>query len=164
MTIRQRYWEDVQIGEEIPAMRFPLSIARLVMAAGANRDFNSIHHNSAYAQETGAPDMYANIIFLLGMWEKAAREFIGLSGTIRSVKDFRMKIFNTVGDTVVVKGYVSSKWQEGNESFVSIRIWSENSKGISVGPGQVVITLPTKAGLSDKSHEFWPGFSSPIPE
>lgn len=138
----QRYWEDVSEGDEVPAVEFPLSVYRLVVEAGANRDFNSIHHNSEYAQKTGAPEMYANTIFLQGMWERTVREFIGLGGVMKSLKGFRMKIFNTVGDTVVTKGVVKRKWEEGEEAFVDLEIWSENAKGISVGPGTVVAVLP----------------------
>lgn len=140
----QRYWEDVSEGDEVPAVEFPLSVYRLVVEAGANRDFNSIHHNSEYAQKTGATEMYANTIFLQGMWERTVREFIGLGGVMKSLKGFRMKIFNTVGDTVVTKGVVKRKWEEGEEALVDLEIWSENSKGISVGPGTVVVVLPRR--------------------
>ena len=142
--IMQRFWEDVSVGDEIPSVDFPLSVYRLVMEAGANRDFNSIHHNSEYAQRTGAPEMYANNVFLQGMWERTVREYIGLAGTLVSLKGFRMKVFNTVGETVITKGLVKNKWQEGSKSLVELEIWSENSKGITVGPGTVLVTLPTK--------------------
>lgn len=138
----QRYWEDVSEGDEVPALAFPLSVYRLVVEAGANRDFNSIHHNTEHAQKTGAPEMYANTIFLQGMWERTAREYIGLAGVMKSLKGFRMKIFNTVGETVVTKGVVKRKWQESEEALVELQIWSENSKGISVGPGSVIVALP----------------------
>jgi acyl dehydratase len=63
----QRYWDDVEEGRRaargLPAQRLPL-----VVEAGANRDFNSIHHNSEYARASGAPEMYANTGFLLGTW------------------------------------------------------------------------------------------------
>jgi acyl dehydratase len=140
----QRYWEDVSEGDEVPALAFPLSVYRLVVEAGANRDFNSIHHNTEHAQKTGAPEMYANTIFLQGMWERTAREYIGLAGVMKSLKGFRMKIFNTVGETVVTKGVVKRKWQESEEALVELQIWSENSKGISVGPGSVIVALPSR--------------------
>lgn len=146
----QRFWEDVVEGDEVPAVAFPLSVYRLVVEAGANRDFNSIHHNTEHAQRTGAPEMYANNVFLQGMWERTIREFIGLAGTMKSLRGFRMKIFNTVGDTVVTKGRVRRKWREGAESFVELEIWSENSQGISVGPGIVTVTLPSREAVQAK--------------
>lgn len=140
----QLYWEDVEVGQELSPVSFPLTIYRLVMAAGANRDFNAIHHNSAYARSTGAPDMYANTLFLQGMWERAVRDFIGLSGTIRQLRGFRMKSFNCVGETVTVKGRVLSKARADDAHLVEIEVWSENSSGISVGPGTVLVTLPAR--------------------
>lgn len=138
----QLYWNDVLLGDEIPTQTFPLSVFRLVMAAGSNRDFNSIHHNTSYAQETGAPDMYANNFFLQGMWEKAVREYIGLAGVIKSLRGFRMGSFNIVGDTVITKGKVKKKWKEKEEHFIELEVWSENTTGISVGPGTIVATIP----------------------
>jgi hypothetical protein len=62
-----------------------------------------------------------------------------------------MKIFNTVGDTVVTKGVVKRKWQEGEEALVELQIWSENSKGISVGPGSVLVALPCRQQAAEKA-------------
>lgn len=139
-------WEDVVEGEELPPLAFPLSVYRLVMAAGANRDFNSIHHNADYARATGAPDMYANNFLLQGMWERAVRQRIGLGGVIRRLSGFRMRIFNTVGDTVVVKGRVRRTWLEDGQGFVEFELWSENSRGLSVGPGTMIATMPRAQG------------------
>ncbi len=141
----QRYWEDVTEGEALPTLKFPLTIYRLVMSAGATRDYNAIHHNSAFANKSGAPDMYANGLLLQAMWERSVREFIGLAGVIRALRGFRMKIFNTVGDTVVVNGKVRRKWREGKDALLEIEMWSENSKGVSVGPGSMVVTLPSRS-------------------
>jgi hypothetical protein len=140
----QRYWDDVNEQDELPTVTFPISVYRLVVEAGANRDFNSIHHNTEFAQASGAPEMYANNIFIQGMWERTVREYIGLAGVIKKVGPFRMRIFNAVGETVATKGRVRRKWKEGDSNFVELEIWSENSKGISVGPGSVLVTLPTR--------------------
>jgi acyl dehydratase len=142
---RQRCWEDVSEGQALPAVRFPLSVYRLVMAAGANRDFNSIHHNDEWARQTGAPGMYANVLFLQGMWERCVREFIGTGGRIRQLSGFRMGSFNTAGDTVTVQGTVTRRWQEGDAGLAELRVWSSNRHGVSVGPGTVTVSLPRRS-------------------
>ena len=76
-VIAQRTFDDVSVGDEVAVVEFPLSIYRLVVAAGGNRDFNSIHHNSSYAKASGAPDMYASTFILIGAWERVVRDFIG---------------------------------------------------------------------------------------
>ena len=88
--------------------------------------------------------MYANHMLLQGMWERTARQYLGLAGTIRRLAGFQMRIFNTAGDTVVVHGQVERKWLEGDAGFVDIKMWSENAKGVSVGPGRIVATLPLR--------------------
>lgn len=140
----QRHWDDVREGEELAPHRFPLTIYRLVMAAAGNRDFNAIHHNSDYARRSGAPDMYANTLFLQGMWERAVRDYIGLAGTIRRLRGFRMNSFNLVGQTVTVRGRVTAKSREGDLGLVEIELWSENENGVSVGPGSMMVTLPLR--------------------
>lgn len=139
---QQRLWRDVQEGEALASASYPLGVMRLVIAAGANRDFNSIHHNSGYARDSGAPDMYANTYFLQGMWERCVRDFIGLDGTIRGFTGFAMKSFNVVGQTVTVQARVERKWMEEGAGLVEISIESRTASGVTVGPGRVVASLP----------------------
>jgi acyl dehydratase len=137
-TPAQRHLSDVSVGEELTPVSFPITVYRLVMEAGANRDFNSIHHNTEYAQATGAREMYANTMFLLGMWERAIRDWIGPAGKIHSITGFRMRSFNYVGDTTTVTGKVA----EVDGTLVRIEMTSSNSTGVTVGPGVVTVSLP----------------------
>jgi acyl dehydratase len=139
-----RYFEDVRVGEELPTVAYPLTVYRLVMAAGSNRDFNSIHHNSEYARSTGAREMYANTSFLMSSWERCVRDWMGLTGRIRAIRGFRMRSFNHVGDTMRVLGEVTDTRIEDDKGVVEIAIRCENSAGVSVGPGTVEVELPRR--------------------
>jgi acyl dehydratase len=143
---KQRYWDDVNEGDEINEVQYPLTVQRMVMAAGANRDFNPIHHSTYAANAGGAADMYAMNFFHNGMWERTVREYIGLDGVIKQTGPFRMRIFSTVGDTVVVRGKVTRKYKEGNEALVELELQSllATNGNVSVGPGPVTVTLPTR--------------------
>jgi hypothetical protein len=46
---------------------------------------------------------------------------------------------------VVTKGTVKRKWVENGEHLVELEIVSEHSRGISVGPGPVVVSLPSRS-------------------
>lgn len=140
---RQRSFEDVTVGEELTPVAFPLTVYRLVVAAGGNRDFNSIHHNTAYAQASGAPEMYASTFVLMGMWERLVRDYIGPAGTIRSIKDFRMRKFNLVGSTVEVRGRVRDKRPDGADGIVTLDVESVVDGQVTVGPGTVEVTVPS---------------------
>ena len=142
----QRLWSEVIEGEALNPLQVPLTLYRLVMAAGANRDFNSIHHNSDFARASGAPEAYANTYFLQGLWERCVRDYIGAGGSIHGLHDFRMHSFSTVGQTLTVEGRVLRKWLEAGTGMVEIELSTRTAAAITVGPGRMVVSLP----LQDK--------------
>lgn len=145
---RQRTYDEISVGDELPAVEFPLPIYRLVVAAGGNRDFNSIHHNRSYATAGGAPDAYASTFFLLGTWERIVRDYIGSAGTIRAIRKFRMRKFNLVGSTMTVGGRVVDKRIDGEQALVVIEVSCRVGADVTVGPGEVEVTLPHAASAS----------------
>jgi hypothetical protein len=143
----QRYWEDVHEGDTLPPLEFPLSLTRVVVIAGGVRDFTPIHHNSSIARKHGAADIFLDNTTLFAMWERAVRGYIGLGGTIRSVRGFRIVQFNTVGNTPTVRGWVTRKWQDPRSApngTIALRLQTETSNGLTVGPGTVEATLPCR--------------------
>lgn len=139
-----RWFEDVEVGQRLPSAAYPLTVYRLVMAAGSNRDFNSIHHNTEYARSTGAEEMYANTSFLISSWERAVRDWMGLTGAIRAIRDFRMRAFNYVCDTLWVHAEVTATRVEDDLGVVEISVRCESSRGVTVGPGVVEVVLPRR--------------------
>ena len=65
---------DVAVGDQLDPISIPVTLQRLVMEAGANRDFSLIHHDRDVARATGAPDAYMNTFFIAGMFERLLRE------------------------------------------------------------------------------------------
>lgn len=117
----------MKIGDTLPEIRIPITLHRLVMEAGANRDLSMIHHNTKVAQATGAPDAYTNTFFLMGMFERQLREFIGLTGRIKKIGPMQMKTFNCVGDVLVLKGTIMYI----ENGSVSIEQTVESERGVT---------------------------------
>jgi len=138
---KQLRFNEVEVEKEIPAVSIPITLQRLVMEAGANRDFSPIHHDGEIARATGAPDTYANTFFIMGMFERTLREWIGLRGVIKKIGPFRMKVFNCVGDVMTCKGKVKEKSQENGNNVVKLDIWCETDKGQTV-VGEATVILP----------------------
>lgn len=126
----ERIIDTVTIGDELPSIALPVTLQRLVIEAGANRDFSLIHHDRDVARATGAPDAYMNTFFIVGMFERLLREWMGDRGRIQSIKNLRMKIFNAVGDTVTFRGRVDSV--DASSGQVHVDLWSETDKGQTV--------------------------------
>ena len=68
---------SVSVGDQLGPIEIPITLQRLVMEAGANRDFSLIHHDKDVAQATGAADAYTNTFFIAGMFERLLRELDG---------------------------------------------------------------------------------------
>ena len=120
----------IKAGDQLPTIAIPITLQRLVMEAGANRDLSLIHHDSNVARATGAPDAFANTYFLMGMFERLMREWAGPAARIRKIGPLRMMIFNPVGDTVQFKGVVASVDEAAGT--VSLDMWVESGRGKTV--------------------------------
>lgn len=138
---RQIALDDVAVGEEIPEISMPITLQRLVMEAGSNRDFSLIHHNREVAQSTGATDAYMNTFFIIGLFERMLREWMGTKGRLQKIGSLQMKSFNVVGDAVYCKGKVTGKQDDGT---VNLDIRMENQERVTVTAVAVVI-LPLEA-------------------
>lgn len=122
--------DSITVGDELGPISIPVTLQRLVMEAGANRDFSPIHHDRDVARATGAPDAYMNTFFIAGMFERLLREWMGPHGRIRKISTLRMQVFNCVGDTAIFTGRVDSINAETGEAAISLS--SETAKGITV--------------------------------
>ena len=127
---------DVKVGEELPTISIPITLQRLVMEAGANRDLSLIHHDGDVARATGAPDAFANTYFLMGMFERLMRQWAGPRARIRKIGPLRMMIFNAVGDTIAVKGTVESV--DADAGTTILQMWVESDRGKTVTCSAVV--------------------------
>ena len=121
---------SIAVGDELPPISIPITLQRLVMEAGANRDFSLIHHDTGVAQATGAPEAFANTFFLMGMFERLLREWAGPSARVKKIGPLRMLIFNAVGDVILFKGVVEAV--DESAGTVSVDMWVESDRGKTV--------------------------------
>jgi hypothetical protein len=121
----------IQVGDELPSISIPITLQRLVMEAGANRDLSLIHHDSGVARATGAPDAFANTYFLMGMFERLMRDWAGPKARIRKIGPLRMMIFNAVGDVVNFKGTVESVDAQAGTVELDMCVQSERGTTVS---------------------------------
>ncbi len=117
------------VGESLPAISVPVTLQRLVMEAGANRDFSLMHHDGAVAKTAGASDAFANTFFLMGMFERLVRDWAGPEARFTKIGPLKMLNFNIVGDTLVFKGAVElvETTVKGRRSV--LELWCESERG-----------------------------------
>jgi acyl dehydratase len=124
---------SIAVGEEVVPFEVTLTLQRLVMEAGANRDFAPIHFDPDAARESGAAGPYANTTFIETLFEAALRTWAGLSARIVMI-EFSMKSFNCVGDAIAAVGVVSGV----RGATVDLDLWIEGPRGRTVTGGATV--------------------------
>jgi acyl dehydratase len=130
--------ESVNVGDELESISIPVTLQRLVMEAGANRDFSLIHHDRDVARATGAPDAYMNTFFIAGMFERLLREWMGPNGRVRKINKLRMQVFNSVGDTARFEGRVTVVRPENHEADIALSCATENGQTVTA---EATVTL-----------------------
>jgi acyl dehydratase len=84
-----------------------LTLQRLVMAAGANRDFAPVHHDPAVAREAGMGVPFANSMFIGTHLERTAAEWAGWERRVEHLS-FRLVAPAVAGATLTCAG-----WSDG---------------------------------------------------
>lgn len=150
MVARKLYFENVRVGDEIPAVaKAPIDCVQLARYAGATGDFNPINVDEAFARSLGMPSVIApsslGLNFLGQLvtdWARGAH-----------VKRMATKFIRTLwpGDTLVCKGRVTDRFGQDGRYFVELDVWAENQKGELAIRGSV--TLQVFYSVEDE-HRF----------
>jgi acyl dehydratase len=138
-------FDRIAVGDTLPGHSVAITLQRLVMEAGANRDFAMIHTDPVAAAKTGAPTAYANTIFLETLIEAALRGWAGPRAWIAEI-GFTMRSFNCVGMTAAAGGTVTALHPD--ERVAELDIWVE-ADGKRTLEGTAKVEFPTSEESSD---------------
>lgn len=131
---------QVTDGDELPAFPLALTLQRLVMEAGVNRDFAPIHHDPQIARATGAPEPFANIMLVQALLEATLREWMGLDGRLRKLA-ITTRSFAAAGEMMTGHGRVTGTRPDLHGGLVDLEVWTE-SAGARSAVGTATVWLP----------------------
>ena len=70
-------WDEVDVGDALPAQEFRVQRFDLVRYAGASGDFNVIHWNERVARSVGLPDVIAHGMLTMAVVGRLASDWAG---------------------------------------------------------------------------------------
>jgi acyl dehydratase len=129
-------YDDVEVGDELPALPIPLTRTLIVSTAIASRDYQDVHHDPGLAKERGSPDIFMNILSSNGFVGRYVTDWAGPDALLKSVK-IRLGAPNYPGDTMTMTGTVTAK----ADGVVELAVRGANSLGDHVS-GTVALVLP----------------------
>src|SRR4029078_4373083 len=73
----QRWWDDVDEGQELARIEDLITYRRVVMNAATTWDYFPGHHDPGYARSQGQPTIYVNTMHFQGFIDRVATTWAG---------------------------------------------------------------------------------------
>lgn len=136
--------DEVEVGDALPELVIELTPTRIVASAIASRDYERVHHDRDRAQESGAKDIFMNILSSNGFVGRYVTDWAGPEAILERVA-IRLGAPNYPGDEMRLTGQVERAERVDGQARVEVRVRGANSLGDHV-VGTVQLRLPGGAG------------------
>ena len=151
MTAEVRYFEDVQVGEDLTPLVKEISMARMMAYGAATWDFIRIHYDADYARELGFDGPFVDGQMLGGFLTQHVQDWAGPEAFLRKLA-FRNRVMVYPGDSLTCRGVVtgvSVEFKGGTDEsgMVECDLWVENQRGDKVvDPANALLRFPLRSG------------------
>ncbi len=125
---RQLYYDDVEVGLDLPTLvKHPTSM-QLVMWAGASGDYHEHHYDKDIAISRGLPGIIVHGPLLQSFLVQTVTDWIGEQGTVKKLScTYRALAFP--GEDFICKGKVTKKYVQDGEKCVECEVSGADTKG-----------------------------------
>ena len=143
MITKKLFFEDVQIGDEIPALvKEPVTEVQIVKYAGASGDFNPLHIVPSFGEKAGFGGVIAHGMLVMGFLGQMLTD--GLSDSLIKKFGVSFKAITKPGDTVTCSGKVVNKFVDGEDHCIELEVEAKNQRGETPATGKATAILPCR--------------------
>ena len=133
-------WRDIAVGDRLEDLTIEVTATRIVAGAIASRDFMPVHHDRAYANSQGAPDIFMNILSDTGYCSRFLTDWAGPEAMIKRLA-IRLGVPLFPDTVLTYSGSVTAVRAEGGEGIVEVELTASTHLGDHV-TGIAVLSLP----------------------
>jgi acyl dehydratase len=137
------YFEDVEVGQEIPAFQRKTDLMHWNRYAAINDEFLYIHMDDEAGKAAGQGAAFGMGNLRWAYVLNSLRDWAGDEADIRELA-MQFRVINHKGDELATHGVVTAKTQENGENLVHLDINVVNQKGEKTAPGTAVVVLPSR--------------------
>ena len=132
-------FENINVGDKLPAKEIPITSSLIVGGAIASRDFTPVHHDKKEAQKAGLPDIFMNILTSNGLMGSYVTNWAGPDSTTKKI-DLKLGAPNLPGFIMTITGEIKAKDNERNT--IDVHVTGENNVWGMHMQGTVQVQLP----------------------
>jgi len=141
--LKEVYYEDVKVGDELPALKKTITKEQILNYADACGDYNPIHVDEESAKKAGLGGIiahgllgFASVIQLITDW---LRDPMDLKKIV-----VRFTSMVRPGDVLSIKGTIKDKYVKDSLNYVDCEVVSKNQRGEKTIIGKATAILPSK--------------------
>jgi acyl dehydratase len=139
----QVYYEDINVGDEIPKLVKNCTTQQLVMWAAGSGDMYPIHYDKDFAAGNGLPGVIVHGALKNAFLGQMLHDWAGEKGQIKTY-GCQYRGMDVPGQDITCRGVITNKAQEGGQNLVELDIWTENPEGNKTTPGKATVILPSR--------------------
>ena len=146
-THSQRYFEDVEVGVDLPTLtRGPLTTTHLMRWAAAMENWHKIHYDQQFAVEHDKlPGIIVNGTLKQQIIMMMLKDWAGLEGWAWKLR-FQLRAMDIAGTTLNFWAKVTAKIPCDGYGVVEMELGTRNLEGRESTPGAALVALPFKGG------------------
>jgi acyl dehydratase len=137
------YFEDVEIGQEIPAFERETDFMNWNRYAAVNEEFVYVHMDDEAGQAAGQGAAFGMGNLRWAYVLNALRAWIGDEAEVRELS-LQFRAVNHKHDVLRTSAVVTEKKQEDGENLVVLEVNVLNQKDEKTAPGRAVVSLPSR--------------------
>ena len=125
-------FDTISVGDQIPAVSYPVTRFDLIKYAGASGDFNVIHWNERIATMVGLPNVIAHGMFTMATAGRLVSDWVGDPGAI---VEYGVRFTSMVavpdddkGASIEISGRVTGKDDAARTAVVELTATCDGSR------------------------------------
>jgi len=139
-STRTQVFGDIAVGDALPDLVIEVTATRIVAGAIASRDFMPVHHDRAYANSQGAPDIFMNILSDTAYCSRFLTDWAGPEAMVGRLA-IRLGVPLFPDTTLTYSGSVLATRVEDGEGVVEVALRAATHLGDHV-TGTATLRLP----------------------
>ena len=140
---KQVYYEDVNVGDEIPTLGKNCTTQQLVMWATGSGDMYPIHYDKDFAAGNGLPGVIVHGALKNAFLGQMLHDWVGEKGEIKKY-NCQYRGMDVPNEDIICRGVVTNKARDGGLNIVELDIWTEKASGEKTSPGKATVVLPSR--------------------
>ena len=143
MANGQVYYEDVEVGLELPPLDKTPSNTLLFLYSAITWNPQRIHFDKDYTLTEGYKDVIVHGPLRGAFLSQLLTRWIGDEGVLKKMS-YANRDIAYVNEPLACKGTVTRKSIENGQGLVECDIWVENAQGAKLTLGNATVVLPRK--------------------